>query len=54
LTSAGLSSAQTESPESWGASPAIFMQSFNHTVHVVNVFTVLSIFFSAVRGPQRE
>jgi MFS family permease len=54
LTAAGLSSAQTESPESWGVSPAIFMQSFNHTVHVVNFFTLLSIFFSAVRGPRRE
>jgi hypothetical protein len=54
LTAAGLSSAQTESPESWGVSPRIFMQSFNYTVHVVNFFTLLSIFFSAVRGPRRE
>jgi EmrB/QacA subfamily drug resistance transporter len=54
LTAAGLSSQQTESPESWGVSPGIFMQSFNHTVHVVNVFTLLAIFFSAVRGPRRD
>jgi EmrB/QacA subfamily drug resistance transporter len=54
LTAAGLSPQQTESPESWGISPGIFMQSFNHTVHVVNVFTLLSIFFSVVRGPRRN
>jgi len=44
----------TESPESWGVSPGIFTQSFNHTVHVVNFFTLLSIFLSAVRGPRRD
>jgi EmrB/QacA subfamily drug resistance transporter len=54
LTAAGLSQLQTESPESWGVSPAIFMQSFNHTVHIVNIFTLLSVFFSAVRGPRQE
>jgi EmrB/QacA subfamily drug resistance transporter len=54
LTAAGLSPEQTESPESWGVSPGIFMQSFNHTVHVVNIFTLLSIFFSAVRGARRD
>jgi EmrB/QacA subfamily drug resistance transporter len=54
LTSAGLSHAQTESPESWGVSPAIFMQSFNHTIHIVNFFTLLSILFSVIRGPRRS
>ena len=54
LTAAGLSQLQTESPESWGVSPSIIMQSFNHTVHVVNIFTLLSVFFSAVRGPRQE
>ena len=54
LTVAGLSQLQTESPESWGVSPSIFMQSFNHTVHIVNIFTLLSVFFSAVRGPRQE
>jgi EmrB/QacA subfamily drug resistance transporter len=50
LTTAGLSPLQIESPESWGASPDLFMKSFNHTVHIVNFFTIVSVFFSAVRG----
>ena len=54
LTLAGLSSLQIESPQSWGASPEIFVRSFNHTVHIVNFFTLLSIFFSAVRGSRQE
>ena len=54
LTAAGLSHAQTESPESWGVSPAIFMQSFNHTIQIVNFFTLLSIIFSVIRGPRRD
>jgi hypothetical protein len=43
LTAAGLSSIQIESPQS-GAAPEIFVRSFNHTVHIVNFFTLLSIF----------
>jgi EmrB/QacA subfamily drug resistance transporter len=54
LTVAGLSPLQIESPQSWGASPQIFMRSFNHTVHIINFFTLLSVFFSAVRGPRKE
>jgi hypothetical protein len=54
LTAAGLSSLQIESPQSWGAAPEIFVRSFNHTVHIVNFFTLLSIFFSAVKGSRPE
>jgi MFS family permease len=54
LTAAGLSSIQIESPQSWGAAPEIFVRSFNHTVHIVNFFTLLSIFFSAVKGSRQE
>ncbi len=50
LAAAGLSQAQVQSPQTWGSSPEIFVRSFNHTIHVVNVFTILSVFFSAVRG----
>ena len=50
LAAAGLSPLQIESPESWGAAPEIFVRSFNHTVHIVNFFTLLSIVFSIVRG----
>jgi MFS family permease len=54
LTVAGLSPLQIESPQSWGSSPEIFMRSFTHTVHSINFFTLLSVFFSAVRGPRKE
>jgi EmrB/QacA subfamily drug resistance transporter len=54
LTAAGLSALQIEAPQSWGAAPEIFVRSFNHTVHIVNFFTLLSVFFSVVRGPRQE
>ena len=54
LAAAGLSRAQIELPQNWGASPALFVQSFNHTVHIVNLFTLLAVFFSAVRGARRD
>src|SRR5918996_2067290 len=54
LTAAGLSPAQIESPESWGASPDMFVRSFNHTIHIINLFTFLAVFFSAVRGRRQE
>ena len=54
LAAAGLSRAQVESPQSWGEAPEIFVRSFNHTVHIVNIFTLLSVLFSAVRGRQQE
>jgi hypothetical protein len=50
LAAAGLTGAQVESPQTWGSAPEVFMRSFNHTVHIVNFFTLLSVFFSAVRG----
>jgi MFS family permease len=53
LTAAGLSPLQIESPQSWGASPQFFVGSFNHTVHIVNVFTLLSVLFSVVRGSRQ-
>lgn len=54
LAAAGLTGAQVESPESWGAAPEVFMHSFGHTVGVVNLFTLLAVFFSAVRGSRQE
>jgi EmrB/QacA subfamily drug resistance transporter len=54
LTSAGMSGAAIESPRVWSASPELFVGSYNHTVHVVNFFTLLSVFFSAVRGGRRN
>ena len=52
LAAAGLSQGQIESPQAWGAAPDIFLRNFNHTVHVINFFTLLSVFFSAIRGPR--
>jgi EmrB/QacA subfamily drug resistance transporter len=54
LSAGGLDRAQIESPRSWSATPDVFMHSYNHTVHLVNFFTLLSVFFSAVRGGRRE
>jgi MFS family permease len=54
LAAAGLSPLQIESPQSWGAAPEIFVHSFNHTVYVVNFFTLLSVVFSVVRGSRQE
>ncbi|TMA98072.1 MAG: DHA2 family efflux MFS transporter permease subunit [Deltaproteobacteria bacterium] len=54
LAAAGLTRAQVESPQSWGEAPELFVRSFNHTVHIVNVVTLLSVFFSAVRGRRQE
>ena len=54
LSAAGLAHVQVESPEKWASSPAIFMSTFNWTVHIINAFTLLSVFFSAVRGGKRS
>jgi len=54
LAAAGLTGAQIESPQTWGSAPETFMRSFNHSVHIVNFFTLLSVFFSAVRGTRRS
>jgi MFS family permease len=53
LAAAGLSPLQIESPQSWGAAPEIFVYSFNHTVHIVNFLTLLSIVFSVLRGSRQ-
>jgi EmrB/QacA subfamily drug resistance transporter len=54
LAAAGLSRSQIESPQTWGGAPEIFVQSFNHTIHIVNFFTILSVVFSAIRGSRPE
>ncbi len=53
LSAGGLAPSQIESPRTWSATPEVFMHSYNHTVHLVNFFTFLSVFFSAVRGSRR-
>jgi hypothetical protein len=53
LSAAGLNSGQIASPQSWRAAPETFIGSFSATIYVLNIFTLLAIFFSAVRGPRR-
>lgn len=53
LTAAGLSHLQTESPQAWSSSPEIFVRTFSHTIHIINLFALLSVFFSAVRGGKK-
>jgi len=50
LTAAGLSHEEIESPQAWSAAAEIFLKNFNHTIHVINFFTLLSVFFSPVCG----
>lgn len=53
LASAGLSQTEIESPQAWGASPDIFSQTFSSTVHIINLATLMAVFFSAVRGKKK-
>lgn len=53
LTAAGLSRAEADSPQLWASSPDVFMKTFNHTIHTVNLFALLSVFFSALSGGKK-
>jgi EmrB/QacA subfamily drug resistance transporter len=50
----GLSAREVESPESWQAAPAQFLESFRFTVHFINAFALLAILFSALRGGRKN
>jgi EmrB/QacA subfamily drug resistance transporter len=50
LGASGLSAPEVESPQTWGAHPVAFLRAFSTTVHVVNIFAVLAIVFSGLRG----
>jgi len=54
LSSAGLSPAQIDSPQSWSAIPESVIGSFNYTVHIINACALMAVFFSAFRGRRRE
>ena len=54
LYTGGMPAAQIESPRSWSASPEIFLDAFSHTVHVINIFAVLAVIFSAIRGGDKR
>jgi EmrB/QacA subfamily drug resistance transporter len=53
VSAAGLSRSQIGEPEHWRAAPVIFMDAFSTTIYVLNVFTVVAIVFSAIRGQRR-
>lgn len=53
LAAAGLTQLQIESPAAWASLPETFSRTFSHTVHIINLFALLSVFFSALRGGKR-
>jgi MFS family permease len=54
LSAAGMSPAQIESPQSWSSAAEPVIGSFSHTIHIINLFTLLAVFFSAVKGTRRD
>jgi EmrB/QacA subfamily drug resistance transporter len=54
LSAGGMSPAQIESPQSWSGTPEPVIGSFSHTIHIINLFTLLAVFFSAVKGTRRD
>ncbi|MGH7927197.1 MAG: hypothetical protein ACREQV_05335, partial [Candidatus Binatia bacterium] len=50
LTAAGVSQQQIETPQSWGAVAESVVTAFDRTVFIIALFSVLAVFFSAVRG----
>jgi len=54
LGAGGLTSEQIESPESWSAAPAHFLNAFGFTAHFLNVFALLAVLFSALRGANKN
>lgn len=54
LSAAGMSQAQIESPQSWSSTPEPVIGSFSHTIHIINLFTLFAVFFSAVKGTRRD
>jgi EmrB/QacA subfamily drug resistance transporter len=49
LGNGGLSPAQVASPSAWNDAPEVFLQSFQYSIHAINLFGLLAIFFSIVR-----
>jgi hypothetical protein len=53
LSAAGLNSGEIASLQNWRAAPETFSGSFSTTIYVLNIFTLLAVFFSAIRGQRR-
>lgn len=49
LNTGGLSPAQVVSPDSWSVAPEVFLKSFQYTIHALNLFGLLAVFFSVLR-----
>ena len=49
----GPTPAEIESPESWSAAPQKFLNAFSFTAHLLNVFALLAVLFSMLRGGHR-
>ncbi|HKY09125.1 MAG TPA: MFS transporter, partial [Candidatus Binatia bacterium] len=54
LTAGGLTADQIESPESWSAQPGQFLSAFSFTAHFLNIFALLAIVCSALRGGRKD
>ncbi len=54
LSMSGLTPEQIEAPQSWRAAPELFLRAFSSTIHIINAFALLAIFFSALRGNKQE
>ena len=51
LSAAGLSPAETQSPQSWSTMPESVIGSFNYTIHFINALTLLAVFFPLSEAP---
>ena len=54
LGAIGLTPEQIESPASWSAAPQQFLNAFSFTAHFLNVFALLAILCSALRGGRKD
>jgi MFS family permease len=54
LSASGLTLEQIEAPESWSAAPRPFLNAFSFTAHFLNVFALLAILCSALRGGRKD
>ncbi len=45
---------QIEAPESWSAAPRQFLDAFGFTAHFLNLFALLAILCSALRGGRKD
>lgn len=54
LRAHGLTPEEIESPASWSAQPQQFLNAFSFTAHFLNVFALLAILCSALRGGRKD